>query len=293
MGDWVLSAAITRPEGRTLWRGGEPLNHYLGADGAWNIRVVDGRRPERFLRRKKAAEAQAAEQSLPLDALYWKYPHQGAAEIPSKLTATQLKGRFQDEEAAEDTQVSRRPISFRVPDFTQQESPMTPAETGTALHLFMQLCDPERASTFQGAKAELSRLVEQGCMTERQADGCDSRKAARFFRSELGQQARQQGMDREFKFSMLTDGEAYYGQAAAGEQVLLQGVIDLWYTTLEGITVVDFKTDHVTKKKAPQRAEEYRKQLEVYTEALEQITGLTVAHRYLWFFHIDQAIELL
>jgi hypothetical protein len=31
----------------------------------------------------------------------------------------------------------------------------------------------------------------------------------------------------------------------------------------------------------------------VYTAALEQITGLTVAHRYLWFFHIDEAIELL
>jgi ATP-dependent helicase/nuclease subunit A len=293
MGDWVLSAAMTRPEGRTLWRDGEPLNHYLGADGAWNIRVVDGRKPERFLRRKKAAQAQTIETALPLDALYWKYPHQGAAEIPSKLTATQLKGRFQDEEAAEDTQVSRRPISFRVPDFTQQESPMTPAEAGTALHLFMQLCDPERASTFQGAQEELSRLVECGCMTERQANGCDSRKAARFFRSELGQQARQQGMEREFKFSMLTGGEAYYGQAAAGEQVLLQGVIDLWYTTLEGITVVDFKTDHVSKKKAPQRAEEYRAQLEVYTAALEQITGLTVAHRYLWFFHIDEAIELL
>ena len=291
MGDWVLSAAMTRVEGECLRREGQPLNQYLGPDDPWEIRVVDGRRPERWFRRKK--EAEEGHQEPPgLENLNWRYPWAALSEIPSKLTATQLKGRFQDEEAAEDTAVARRPITFRRPDFTEEERPLTPAEAGTALHLFMQLCDPERATTIQGAREELARLVEKGCLTPAQGKACDVRRAADFFRSELGRQAREQGMEREFKFSMLSDAAQYYGKGAKGEQVLLQGVIDLWFCTLEGITVVDFKTDRISKGQEEQRAEEYRRQLEVYTTALERITGMPVAHRYLWFFQTGAAVEL-
>ncbi len=293
MGDWVLSAAMTRVEGECLRRGGQPLNQYIGPDDPWEIRVVDGQRPERYFRRKKQKDDGDGGVSLSLENLSWHYPWDKLPDIPSKLTATQLKGRFQDEEAAEDVAVAPRPVSFRKPDFTREEQPLSPAEAGTALHLFMQLCDPEKASTVQGAREELTRLVEKGCMTARQGKACDARRAASFFRSQLGRQARNQGMEREFKFSILSDAARYYGQGARGEQVLLQGVIDLWFRTLEGITVVDFKTDRIAKGQEAQRAKEYQKQLEVYTAALEQITGLPVAHRYLWFFQTDSPVELL
>ncbi len=292
MGDWVLSAAMTRAEGECLRRGGQPLSQYLGPDDPWEIRVVDGQRPERYFRRKKGRGQEEGQKPPQLETLSWHYPWAGLANIPSKLTATQLKGRFRDEEAAEDAAVARRPIAFRKPDFAGKEEPLTPAEAGTALHLFMQLCDPEKAATIQGGGEELARLVEKGCMTQQQGKACDVRRAAAFFRSELGRQARSQGMEREFKFSLLSDGAQYYGEQARGEQVLLQGVVDLWFCTLEGITVVDFKTDRVAKGQEAQRAEEYRKQLEVYTTALGQITGMPVAHRYLWFFQTDSAVEL-
>ncbi len=292
MGEWVLSAAMTRGEGECLRRGGQPLNRYLGPDEPWEIRVVDGQRPETYFRPKKRRAGAGEEKAPSLEHLAWRYPHGAVADIPSKLTATQLKGRFQDEEAAEDTAVARRPVSFRRPDFAREERPLTPAEAGTALHLFMQLCDPEKASTVQGAGEELARLVEKGCMTETQARACEPRKAAGFFRSALGRQARSQGMEREFKFSLLSDGARYYGEAARGERVLLQGVIDLWFRTLEGITVVDFKTDRVARGEEPLRARAYQRQLEVYTAALEEITGIPVAHRYLWFFQTDSAVEL-
>jgi ATP-dependent helicase/nuclease subunit A len=298
MGDWILSAAMTRREGEHLCRGGAPLNHFTGQDTPWNIHMRSAAKPEAYFRRKgKEEEHGSAGKPVNLAALHWRYPHAGVADLPSKLTATQLKGRFQDEEVAEDTQESRtyrRPISFREPDFVQQEkTTLSPAQAGTALHLFMQLCDPERAATRQGAREELSRLTALGCMTELQAKSCQGGKqAVEFFQSDLGQRARAQQMEREFKFSLLAEGGTYYGPEAQGEQVLLQGVIDLWFRELEGITVVDFKTDHIRKGEEAQRAETYRRQLEVYTAALEEITGLPVAHRYLWFFQTGTAVEL-
>ena len=74
--------------------------------------------------------------------------------------------------------------------------------------------------------------------------------------------------------------------------MLLQGVVDCYFETLEGITVVDFKTDRVTRRTAEERAEEYRPKLTAYSRALEEITGKPVARRCLWFFAIDQAVEV-
>ena len=116
---------------------------------------------------------------------------------------------------------------------------------------------------------------------------------AALFRSRLGQELLSSvSLRREFKFSLLVPAARYYPQAGEEERVLFQGVIDCWYETLEGITVVDFKTDRVTGKTVEQRAEDYRPQLEAYSQALEEITGRRVAHKVLWFFALDRAVEL-
>ena len=97
---------------------------------------------------------------------------------------------------------------------------------------------------------------------------------------------------REFKFSILEPAGRYYPRAGEGEQVLFQGVVDCYYETLEGITVVDFKTDRVTKATIMDRAEHYRPQLEAYSKALEEITGRPVIRRVLWFFALNQGVDL-
>ena len=84
---------------------------------------------------------------------------------------------------------------------------------------------------------------------------------------------------REFKFSILVPAADYYPQAGAEEQVLLQGV-------------VDFKTDRVDRRSVAARAEEYRPQLAAYSRALEEITGKPVIRRCLWFFALDQAVDV-
>lgn len=52
---------------------------------------------------------------------------------------------------------------------------------------------------------------------------------------------------REFKFSVLLPAEEFCPGLEPGEEVLLQGVVDAWFETLEGITVVDFKSDRVSR----------------------------------------------
>ena len=157
----------------------------------------------------------------------------------------------------------------------------------------MQFIDFSRAATKKGAAAEIQRLVREAVITPQQGEAADPARIAALFSSPLGQELlASDTLQREFKFSILVPARDYYPQAGEGEQVLLQGVVDCWFETLEGITVVDFKTDRIKESDLPARAESYRSQLAEYSRALEEVTGRMVVRKVLWFFRLDKAVEL-
>lgn len=79
---------------------------------------------------------------------------------------------------------------------------------------------------------------------------------------------------REFKFSILTDAGAYDPEAA-GEQVMLQGVVDCFWQEADGIVILDFKTDYIDGD-LQLKAARYAPQLQAYARALSLIYGLSV-----------------
>ena len=56
-----------------------------------------------------------------VEGLRFVYPHTAATTVPSKQTATQLKGREKDSEVAENT-VKKQTVSFRRPSFVAQKT---------------------------------------------------------------------------------------------------------------------------------------------------------------------------
>ena len=299
VGQWVLLHALCRPEAGALRRaaGQDVVVLDTSFGPAWDIRFVDGTPlaqmpPHRWTAPQREQEEEEGGEDL-TDLLRWTYPHEAEVAIPSKLTATQLKGRALDEEAAEEAPRPARPLSFGRPRFAAEEMGLTAAQQGTALHQVLQYIDFERSETVEGVRAEIARLVEQQYITPQQGEAVDPAPIAAFFRSDLGQELLSSvSLRREFKFSILEPASRYYPQAGEGEQVLFQGVVDCYYETLEGITVVDFKTDRVTKRTVAERAEHYRPQLEAYSRALAEITGKRVIRRVLWFFALNQSVDL-
>ena len=299
VGQWVLLHALCRPEAGALRRaaGQDEVVLDTSFGPAWDIRFVDGTPlaqmpPHRWTAPQREQEEEEGGEDL-TDLLRWTYPHEAEVVIPSKLTATQLKGRALDEEAAEEAPRPARPLSFGRPRFAAEEMGLTAAQQGTALHQVLQYIDFERSETVEGVRAEIARLVEQQYITPQQGEAVDPAPIAAFFRSDLGQELLSSvSLRREFKFSILEPASRYYPQAGEGEQVLFQGVVDCYYETLEGITVVDFKTDRVTKRTVAERAEHYRPQLEAYSRALAEITGKQVIRRVLWFFVLNQSVDL-
>ncbi len=278
--DW-LSMHLARPE-REHW-------------------LVTVRAPVDAMPKAALVEASAGEAAAPADGdlaaqlarrLHYVYPHGEAVLLPSKLTATALKGRGLDFEAAQDTsaQKHRSGPLFDRPRFLQEGGgALTSAERGTALHLAMQYVDFNRCVTRGGASAEVDRLRRDGFLTEEQAGCVDPGRIEGFFSSPLGRRVMASGrVKRECKFSLLVPAEELTGQGS-GEEILLQGVIDCYFEEEGGLVVVDFKTDYLRPGDEARRAREYRVQVTAYARALQAITGKPVRECLLYFFNTGAA----
>ncbi len=296
VGQWVLLSAIVRPEAVALRSvaGAAIVPPAVEYGPTWDIRWVDGapfRQADGQSDTKREKACHKTDDDL-LSRLTWVYPHAVQVEIPSKLTATQLKGRELDEEVAESAPApAHKPI--RRPRFAEAELGLTPAQKGTAIHLVMQYIDFARTGTIEEIQKEIGRLVAKEFITAQQGEAVAPEKLYAFFSSPLGQEILASNtLRREFKFSILVPANQYYETVAGEERVLLQGVVDCYFENARGITVVDFKTDRVEPQNQTARAEEYRPQLMAYSHALAEVTGKPVTRRVLWFFSTDCAVEI-
>ena len=292
-GEWVMLSALKRTEAGALHNlGGRPKETRI-AEYPWLVQVVqapEGMQSGASLEEVTRRMAPLAEEKL-RQALQFRYAHEEATGAPSKQTATQRKGRVKDQEAAENTR-EPKPVarSWRKPSFRKGQ--LQGKAYGNAIHGVLQHIRYENCGTLEGVQAEVCRLADAGFITSEQAEMVRPQSIARFFETEIGKKLLC-GVDhlREFKFSILDDG-SNYGSGLEGEQVLLQGVVDLALLEDDGITVVDFKTDFVTEENFHQLVERYRPQVETYANAMERIYGKPIKGAYLYFFHTDQFVAI-
>ena len=58
------------------------------------------------------------------------------------------------------------------------------------------------------------------------------------------------------------------------------------------IVIVDYKTDYITEENKQEVIDRYKKQLDLYAEALTKLTGKKVKEKYLYLFNVDEAVKL-
>lgn len=224
--------------------------------------------------------------------LRYSYPHKAAESLPSKLTATELKGRVEkDEDAVSIAPRSQR--SFKMPDFTKKDKPLSATEKGTATHLVLQYMDFSKSGSLEEIRGEIERMLTLRCISEREAQAVDAEAIFNLFASPLGKRMlSSENMRREFKFSLLWDANAVYADAGE-EELLMQGVVDCFFEEKGKLVVVDYKTDKLRNRaEALERAEVYRGQLAAYAASLGRICNMEVSECVLYFLSVGEAISL-
>ena len=264
-----------------------------GEGDAWN--TPDGALRVTVERETVQVRPRRRRESAPRDAAWWEAqlasatpaPVQPASSgealsrLPAKMGVSELKRRraMQNEEGERSTELFR-PALPRRPRFLREGA--APTELGTAVHAVFQhwnrACGPEDVA------GEITRMVQAGVLSSREAERVDGSMIRRFLLTELGARFLDPDwrLQRELPFSLAVPASEI--EPAAGEDfVLVQGVIDALLTRGEEALVLDFKTDAVAGVDIATRREFYRPQLDWYCRAVEEGYGYAKPQAWIAF----------
>ncbi len=223
------------------------------------------------------------------ESLNWRYAFEDLTCMSTKTSVSQLTHR-EDEFAG----TVYADALKRMPEAVdrQDHGKVSASQRGTATHLVIQNLDLDQTVSVEAIDEVIAKLVSNGAIPEAVAGRIDSGAIERFFASELGKLCFAKGNSilREWPFTIGIDAKEL-GAASGGENVIVQGIVDMIIMTPEGLVVIDFKTDNVTAEAATDRADRYKEQMGHYVRAAGSILGEKVAGAYLYFLLPETVIS--
>ena len=150
------------------------------------------------------------------------------------------------------------------------------------------------ALAFYDYSKDISQLAE--FLSPEEYGLLNQEKLQKFLDSPLGQlfakAYKENTLYREQHFMQEVEYEKLFPEDGGDtvEKVILQGIIDAFIMEEEGIILVDYKTDRV--KDGEELRNRYQKQIDLYSEALEQILGKKVRRRVLYSFSLGEEVDL-
>ena len=230
------------------------------------------------------------------------YPYKYLEDIPVKVSVSDLKKRsWHDESELEENisvsaeeQVEEQEAP--VPAFiAEKQEEYKGAARGTAYHRLMECLDYAEVESEEQLEAQLKRLLESQKMTEQEAECIRIRDIKKFVDSELGQRMKKavvkKQLYREQPF-VIRRSASLLDDSWKDETILVQGIIDAYFTEDGEIVLVDYKTDRVRKGQEQKLVDLYHVQLEDYAQALERMTGMKVKEKIIYSFTLQKAILL-
>lgn len=291
---------------------GEDLSAELAAR-EWETRELD-----EVLEVLQTAEPSETEQTRKLRSRLkqqeeFSYPFQGEANLPIKVSVSELKRKKLLEEEEEETELleelketlqkSEKEEALKkseseeelYPSFLQAKKEISGSDRGTIYHRVMELLPFEVDYTKQKLTEMLEAWKETGRVSEQEVNSVSCDKLLRFFQSGLGkrmQKAAKAGqLYKEQPFVLGIPANELYPETESREPVLVQGIIDAFFIEENAIVLMDYKTDYVKQDAKEELSKKYKPQLEYYKRALEQLYELPV--KEMWFYAFSKDCDFM
>jgi ATP-dependent helicase/nuclease subunit A len=177
--------------------------------------------------------------------------------------------------------------------------PMEGRLIGTATHLIISQLDLSKPVDKNAVETTIERLLADGAIPDSVSEHISIDSIVAFFESELSRKVLENypNVRREWPFTFALPASNLLDssderRATSDETIVVQGIIDMLVKTPQGLLIIDFKTDRITAGKVAQRAELYRKQLELYGRAASAILKAKLLAKWLYFLIPRCAIEV-
>lgn len=219
------------------------------------------------------------------EVLNWQYKHQSIEGIPTKTSVSKLK-----ENKEQEVQITQEPKFIN----EEAKTKLTGAQKGTLIHLCLQKMKETEEYNLEKITELIEELKDKEIITEIEAQNIDKEKLLEYTNSQLWTELKQaKEIHKEHPFYINIKASRIYNQINKedDEDILVQGVIDLFFIDKDDkLILVDYKTDYVQNEN--ELVEEYKGQLDLYKEALEQSLDKKVDKMCIYSVYLNKLIEI-
>ena len=219
--------------------------------------------------------------------LEWEYKYKDSTEMPSELSVSKIK------ELSKDKTEEKIGITLKKPNFLIEKTELTPAEKGTIMHLCLQKLNYKEDYNLEKLKNMVNNLVKQEIILPKEAESVNYNKILAFLSSNIWKEMQTaKVVEQEKAFYLNLKANEIY-QNNAEDEILVQGIIDLYYiTNNDELVLVDYKTDYVENNNEQSLEDKYNIQLEIYKKALEESLNRKVDKVYIYSTWLNKEIEI-
>ncbi|NLL77099.1 MAG: helicase-exonuclease AddAB subunit AddA [Clostridiales bacterium] len=225
----------------------------------------------------------------------YTYEHENLKDLYTKTTVSELKKAGQQEELDFSAKMyEEEEVIPYIPRFMQEEESLGGAGRGSAFHKVMELIDFAGVKSKGFAGRQLEEMVRNGLLSKEYARAVPASSIEEFMNTGLAArmaEAERHGcLYREQPFVLGLSASELNDKFPKEELVLIQGIIDVYFEEAGELVVADYKTDKVNKPE--ELVKRYKKQLDYYARALEQLTGKRVKEKIIYSFGLKKEIMI-
>lgn len=222
--------------------------------------------------------------------LNWVYPNCEIKNIPIITSISEIKRRMYE---AEDY----IPTALPSPNFTKEYTGLSSAQKGTAVHTLLEHIDFNIEYDLNKIKKYIEKLEKMNILSRQETESINIEKVIKFLSSELVNRIKtSKRLYRETPFVMGLSpyevlGNEYINIDSEDDNILVRGIIDLYFEENNNLVLVDYKTDYVENNNTSKILNKYKIQIDLYKKAIELSTGKKVIETGLYLFGIDSYIK--
>ena len=258
----------------------------------------------------------------------WEYKNKSSIEMPSKTSVSKIKAILTENDISlnnieelknykqninlmisqislfdedveeikeEDSkkQVLESKKNLNKPKFLENITKVTAAEKGTLMHLILQKINFNKDFHSEDLEELINTLILKNIIKENQAKEIDRNKILRFLESDFTKRIKTAKLvEKERPFYINIPANEIFDEETEDE-ILVQGIIDLFFIDEnDRLILVDYKTDFVKNGEENILIQKYKKQLELYKDAIEKSLNKKVDEIYIYSIYLNKEIAV-
>jgi len=221
--------------------------------------------------------------------LSWEYENIQLSKIPTKLSVSEIKARYNLEDINNDNIEQMQ----KEPKFLNSKKSITNAKKGSIMHLIIQHLSLKLNHTVETIHQEVQNMVLKNLLTNEEYKSIDITKIYKFTLSDLYKRmVRSDEVYKEKPFYITVPVKEVYKEVEQDDTILVQGIIDCYFEENGEIVLIDYKTDYVENGNIESLVDKYYIQLNYYKRALENATAKKVKQVYIYSLYCNKEVEL-